>query len=1695
MAMTIYPGQTPQSSFLSSRIQQPSTVSDLLETDNRVKTLTQNAARDVFNTTYDEHAGENIASRLGMFAVTGTIDTIDSIASIVPGIERGDVWEGAKDIGMDGMEEWRARNKSGVEMSSAMLTGVAGGVFAESVILGRVGMQLATKTGIVDSALFQAGANLLPKARATALAAQEGAALNGTAITNIYTNPALRGLMTSTALKNLGHAATAEATIAFLGQNNDGMWAETASENMFWIGLGLAIPGGLGILQGRAELRAMSNMPSILEARRAAMDPHDFAAMRNRIADPDVPYNPDMKVSESADVVQSAVEARQVIPTDSTQELRDRLSALSIQNQITLQSKTAKFAAKGLPDVESGRVISFADSSNDRPLRDHVMDAQKQDPFLFMEASNFGTANSLRGYMQSRNEKINKLAKSVFPEDQLEASRMKKKTPYVLIDKRLYPASKEALEVDRFDAKNITLTPTSNVAGVYDYKAKLPSGRVMSIGLTMKNVKLDVADIADRLGTVEAMRKLSQNIRRAGKQQPTFVLTKDADWSQYEFAIYHGKQNGKVDVSRLGLNGLNELKFEALKKKIAAMKANKDYNAYMDPWTRQKYNLPAASNMERIEDGSSKAINRVLEAVDKGQVKTWDEVNALYNDILVRNELVSKTQFTNREFEGNIWDFNRNPRGEHYKPVIIEYEQKAQTLLNRGTLEQQTEALTMNKVVRYNTLTRPGRDDSLVGEITNFIHLSPEGQKSIHIGGLADDQVTGLGQGVKAELAASLPNTFRARDSETVTAAIRLSQRADDFALARTKIEVQSLRDVAQRLNAYVNKSSRHLFDQFNSFRPGWELLEETVRGADGFHRFVLNHKSAWNRQRLGREVEEGEFLQGPNGKDLVLDDLGMEAHLAANKLRNAKRHEENRLREAMGLTKIGFQPHFVQSASVKGKYLAFVIDKNGKVVPNKTIVASTPEEFARRREETYSTLSKGEYLHTQQEIEHTQDLYDQAQQHFVDASFIGRTNISNRGGLTGNVVRQDTFGEFLNYLQDKNQHLARSTIRVVLDDQIQIAKARRAIDRNMYGAQNRILSAASKEHKPMTVWDDYLRAIVGNQMGDVPLRATTRVLNSLENQLQVYATGAWAGVRSLPMQQVTNWTRDLLTRLGVSPDILGGKGHVKDFSELTEKLGPHMPYASMQDFVNQVTKGGTPPEIRAMASKLNRWDATWRLRYFEIPNAAMNMLGIINNMPSILGAAKTPTMGQLVSTSGKKVNIVDSMKIILDGTRETLTKTHQADWAYALKHGGLKPGVAEIRELVAGIEDRNTYMKFLHGDKSLNASDKSPLNQMKRLGIDGVLGIANDTTEEWSRQWAHGIGLKLADYHGLTGEAERFNFANSIADAAIANYSPKNRGEIYQTALGSMMGLYQTYAMNYGNRMFRWAETGDYRAIMRQMATQSLFFGAKSNIGWDQVAWLEDKATGDEATLNDMVYARFGPMVGSALAHGGIGEIAQLFGADSGVALYQRADTNIRTNIIQDGVLMDPTKVAPALGTLKQVTQGIMEASKGLWSDGRISTGRHVSETLATYMPNRALRGTITVLFNEGMDIDQYGAVATEAKGVFESALRIMGLRSTRQQDEIDFKYANQASLDKTAAQMEALREDTRAAFRAGRGDLLPDIWERYQELGMSPTQFRSWIRQQVDAATTTRSLRELQRGLNSPRMQAIIARQGFVD
>lgn len=344
------------------------------------------------------------------------------------------------------------------------------------------------------------------------------------------------------------------------------------------------------------------------------------------------------------------------------------------------------------------------------------------------------------------------------------------------------------------------------------------------------------------------------------------------------------------------------------------------------------------------------------------------------------------------------------------------------------------------------------------------------------------------------------------------------------------------------------------------------------------------------------------------------------------------------------------------------------------------------------------------------------------------------------------------------------------------------------------------------------------------------------------------------------------------------------------------------------------------------------------------------------------------------------------------------------------------------------------------------------------------------------SRSWAHFIGLRLADANGIVGKEARHSFARSVANQAIANYNPLNKPELFQTSIGSMFGLFASYMQQYNQRLFRWMETGDYMSAGRQLAMQGTLFGVASVPGYNALESLfVGMGDNPDATITDAIYAKYGPKVGSVIAHGGIQELPKLFGLDESVALYSRGDANFRSPSL------DPTRLMAGLNIVSSITDGIWEIGQKAFKPGEDLTLAYTAEVLARQMPNRAMKGALQWALTDGQELDPKGQAISTTQTWLESGLRVMGLRSGRQQGEVEAYYANSNQRRRIAGRLESLRNETRSALRAGGNVDYMGIFNKYVEKGGNPTYFSTWIQDQIKVIGDTRGMRQFVDALKS--------------
>lgn len=1653
-------GMTPGGVPLSQQL----TV-DSAENMERRQAMTEN----LFNTRYKEDSNEGLAMRTAKFLGAAGVDMTDMIAgSLVPGVDRGAIWGQMREAGFNSLADFASRNRSGVELTSGIVGAVVTAGVADAFILPALGSRLAASTFLSNTKLWQAGSRYMSGAKLAATESAMGAAISGEVATVLGTTGG-RALLRARMAEGATRAVGQEAAVAAVTHSNQEMWSDDASTNLMMMAFGIGIGGALGGVGARYEMRQIANSDEVMRARSAASDPYGYTAIREIQPDKETidAIAGKAEFKESVNTTALMLNARQNIPDDLPSNRKSILLQENEQFERQAMQSLQKITQKGV-DLVPGTGFSLKDPKG-RLAGEHLKEALKSDPTLLLGVDSLGLGH-VGKVLDDRLAEIKRLRQSSEISDLRLARELESQEALALVNNSWMPDSKQLRSLADFQPGRTELRKVSKDEGVFEFLVPLQKGNTVKINEGGRIVGRDMESLAigDQMRVYEGLNQMAGKMKASGQ---AYVVPKDATWLQLDFAKNYESMGGKVDLtSQAGLKDMEALEIQSLRKKtdkaIQMQKAGS-----FGYWERMSLNLPLPSSLERIYDGSSGALVDVLNAVKKNADITLAEAKQIRKQLLEASELRAGQKDLLPEVSGDMFNFNRTKNGE-WKDVVTgfaSYNRIQPELV--GSREHLVIATGEAKAFRVQQLRQGGFTKELTDGLLNL----PDFHASQSIRGLAADQITGAGNALDRGVGTMVTRQMRYRDSLTMTSAFKAREAVDKATDAYTNTFMKNhFQGIQNRLATSGNQGSKSLVNQFFSYAGGWDLEKAARRNADGTFSFLLSD-SPRNVKRLGREIGPEDVLVSPRtGKEVVLDELGMEYISAFQRAAKTVLKDTNAVRMARGLDPIQAKGWYVPPPSTKGKLVGFTLGPDGKAVPGGAIIAKTPEEFEVLRKAKIKELEAeglGNRFFSQSEIESSADLFDMAEMGWVDPGFAGAKKVGQTGSIFGNSMNENALDDSLQWVTERIRGNANGVVRSMYDQQLQIARAR------SLAMEAAIPTAGARRN----IYDEWEATVMGKPLVSVKSGEGTKAVQAVERVAQSVINSGWPLAQAIGSTKVAQWTTDLAHRMGIKRI----KGF-KSFDELAEQLGERSPYANVTEFMQANTRVSVPPEVAGIANGINKLSATMLLRWFEIPNAAMNLIGIVTNMPSILRSPSTPLLGQMVGATGKKVGVVDSYKILAGGFSDMLARDKHADWAVMLKNGDTNQSVYELNTLMSNIESRSTFDRVMFGDKSIQTTGRVPRNVkdlgtlVKNKGIDGMISLATDTTESMSRSWAHFIGLRLADYNGIVGTEARHSFARDVANQAIANYNPLNKPELYQTSLGSMLGLFASYMQQYNQRLFRWMETGDYMSAGRQLAMQSGLFGVTSVPGYNAVESLfSGMGSNPDATLTDTIYAKYGPMVGSVIAHGGVQEIPKIFGADESVAIFTRGDTNFRSPTL------DPSRLMAGLGVVKSLAEGAWEVGQKAISGDDDFTARAVSEIIARQMPNRALKGTMQILFNDGQELDKNGQIISMPNGDFESALRMMGLRSGRQQGEVEAYYANTTQRRKLAGRMETLRDNTRSLLRSGEPFEPMDVFNKYVEAGGQPSHFQTWIKDQLGTVQDTRGMKNFLEALKSPKSQ----------
>lgn len=1104
---------------------------------------------------------------------------------------------------------------------------------------------------------------------------------------------------------------------------------------------------------------------------------------------------------------------------------------------------------------------------------------------------------------------------------------------------------------------------------------------------------------------------------------------------------------------------------------------------------RIKYNLPRLTAYER---GTLGELEHPVEALMRG-AGTWDgDVRSMglseIQEAAARYKRIGDIQPVSKDdiasLYGSSFRFMLDDLGQPIKPIIM-YKRPAKA--HEWAEDHIAERLATRKMVMLTKLTT-ATNAPLTTVTTRALVSNPDFNAASRTHELLETQIQGAfagasPQGFWGALGKSMTTReFQDRDNPILLAATRIQKMVNNlFRGELRKLSEQTFGDTLTSLNSPRNADSRLLLHTFHSFRSGWDLavnkktgevarVERTGPNGKKLHGFILDdtdaNRTRWQKQ-FGTQMPTGQTLIAPNGKEVVLDDLGLDIQSRYNVITERILEEQNALIRAQGLKEIKSVPMYVPAPNVGGKFIGHIYDPMNKIVPNTGVIASTQEEFAKKAEEAYKQISKlglGYTFRTQDDVKRFATIWDKAQMDMMDPGTTAIAGGKSAKGLNiGATVNMQAFDESLKVAQDRFMEHGNDIIEAMMKEQINAANARA----NISSPVSRNRSGFFRDQQYRSIHHVYLE----NLLGRSPLSSSGSLVGRLYNTVE-------GGI-----DQLLAGSRPAVVKTGTAVGAWIDRGKIwsktdaakKDFDSLSSSLGEFMPFENAVAYAESRGAGSLPPTAMGMAAGINKFTTGMLLRFAEVMHPIMNMSGMVNAMPAVV-RHMTPRRGESIEQysarvghtatifnmpDGRFVGVADMGKIAMRAFQKALKPSAVDDYDLMTRQGYLRGNVSEVMRDYASMQTRSQWQENIR-----KVVDKG--------------SVLTDYSEDFSRTYGHFVGLEVGQMLGITNREALHQFAHDMANKMIANYSPHNRSEIFQGATGAVLGLFQSWVQNYYQRMFRYIETKDGRALATQFATQGSLFGIHSVPGWGEANALFSWASDGEVDITDGVYNNFGPAFGTLMANGVVGNLPTIFGADA-LDLTSRAGIEAR---------LPGFNPAPSIMMAKRMMEGVGEGLSLFMGDNPALTLTQVAEVASNMMPNRPIAGMIEQFGAHGNDTDAYGQLVHDTRTWSESIYRMIGGRSERQAREVEAFYANKAQGEFQAARQDVLRVATRAAIRAQNWDALPAIFESYVTGGGDPRHFRRWLRQNYEAATTSRAQRQLEEVINDPEKMRMVAR-----
>lgn len=771
-----------------------------------------------------------------------------------------------------------------------------------------------------------------------------------------------------------------------------------------------------------------------------------------------------------------------------------------------------------------------------------------------------------------------------------------------------------------------------------------------------------------------------------------------------------------------------------------------------------------------------------------------------------------------------------------------------------------------------------------------------------------------------------------------------------------------------------------------------------------------------------------------------------------------------NFFRRLYGQGEIASQPFYVPPQNFNNQYIKYIVKPvEGGGQPIKQMISGkTPEELNQKLSKVIGVMKESgqsyEIVDLNQ-LKQYQKLHGEAFFNMVDygdgVSQLGSTKGSSASPLL--LYGEQVLSDLLKSVEAQSLNLSRQTLSSVFENELRYARMADGFGRTGDEAKDAKLGVSifrmyqGRLLSDTRILADENSSVLSGTIGDLFDKGLIKLSNTFKSYLPENAG------------KLLSSSDDHVAAMNAKAG--------KDFDALRIQLGGYLPFSDTAAFVENTFKVKSPVGAREIAGTLNTITANLTLRILDAGNAYVSLLGNIVSMPLVMNMMKRQpwdTEGSFAARTG-----FFGTQINKDFAIPSTGRMSARTMSFAMTPEG-KEVIREGYEVYGNLQKRMSDAFDAIHDPLQNQA-KSTLNKTINF-----LSTPSDKGEELTRGWAYLSGYLMAKEGFKVGnDVDRHMMANLFANTMIADYRGVNKPQIFQGALGSTLGMFQTYMWQYYSRMFGYIENKSYRALAINYAMQSAVFGANSVPGYQQFNSMYQSAYDSKRDINDALDAKFGSATASVLQHGAFSNIPRIFGRD-GINIYSRGDVNV-------------SKVPAFISPENAPIVNLAKNAVGFFGElvGQIRTGGQVNpqqtlEALGTYAINRPFGRVMELI--AGTTVDQRGAViSNDVRNTMSVVSRVMGLRPTSETASMEALYRVSTSEAYQRDLNERITNSVRSIFRGNPsadkidhslGQALSD----YIKGGGNPKNASSFIKDAVISAHISKAERKLMSVIGNP-------------